>query len=58
MLEQAGLASLLDARIDAAVISAEGLRSRPVPDLLLAACRRLDVPTAHTVTFTVAPLAS
>ena len=55
MLEQAGLASLLDARIDAAVISAEGLRSRPVPDLLLAACRRLDVPTAHTVTFTSSP---
>ena len=55
MLEQAGLASLLDARIDAAVISAEGLRSRPVPDLLLAACRRLDVPAAHTVTFTSSP---
>ena len=52
MLEQAGLASLLDVRIDAAVMSAEGLRSRPVPDLLLAASRRLDVPTAHTVTFT------
>ena len=52
MLEQAGLASLLDARIDAAVMIAEGLRSRPAPDLLLAACRRLDVPTAHTVTFT------
>ena len=55
MLEQAGLAALLDARIDAEVISAEGLRSRPVPDLLLAACRRLDVPTAHTVTFTSSP---
>lgn len=55
MLEQAGLAALLDARIDAAVISAEGLRSRPVPDILLAACRRLDVPPAHTVTFTGSP---
>ena len=52
MLEQAGLAPLLDERIDAAVISSEGLRSRPVPDLLLAACRRLEVPTADTVTFT------
>jgi beta-phosphoglucomutase-like phosphatase (HAD superfamily) len=52
ILEQAGLASLLDVQIDAAVMSAEGLRSRPVPDLLLAASRRLDVPTAHTVTFT------
>ncbi|HVR13284.1 MAG TPA: HAD family phosphatase [Gaiellaceae bacterium] len=52
MLEQAGLASLIDARIDAAVISAEGLRSRPARDILLAACRRLDVPPEHTVTFT------
>lgn len=52
ILDQAGVASLVDVRIDAAVISAEGLRSRPAPDLLLAACRRLAVPPAHTVTFT------
>jgi beta-phosphoglucomutase-like phosphatase (HAD superfamily) len=55
VLEQAGLASLIDARIDAAVISAEGLRSRPAPDLVLAACRRLDVPPEHVVTFTSTP---
>jgi beta-phosphoglucomutase-like phosphatase (HAD superfamily) len=55
MLEQAGLASLLDTRIDAAVMNEEGLRSRPLPDLLLTACTRLDVPTAHTVTFTGSP---
>jgi HAD superfamily hydrolase (TIGR01509 family) len=55
MLEQAGLASLVGVRIDAALISAEGLRSRPMPDLLLAACRRLKAPTAHTVTFTSNP---
>ena len=55
MLEQAGLASLIDARVDAAVISAEGLHSRPAPDLLLAACRELDVPVADTVTFTSSP---
>ncbi len=55
VLEQAGLASLIDARIDAAVISAEGLRSRPAPDLLLTACRHLDVVAAHTVTFTSSP---
>jgi beta-phosphoglucomutase-like phosphatase (HAD superfamily) len=52
MLEQAGLASLVDARIDAAAMSAESLHSRPAPDLLLAACRRLDVDPAHAVTFT------
>jgi beta-phosphoglucomutase-like phosphatase (HAD superfamily) len=55
MLEQAGLATLLDARIDAAVISAERLRSRPVPDLLIAACRCLDVATTCAVTFTGSP---
>ena len=52
MLEQAGLASLIDARIDGAVVSAEDLHSRPAPDLLLAACRRLDMPPAHAATFT------
>jgi HAD superfamily hydrolase (TIGR01509 family) len=52
ILERAGIASLLDARVDSAVIEAEGLRSRPAPDLLLAACRRLDVPPSCTVTFT------
>jgi HAD superfamily hydrolase (TIGR01509 family) len=55
MLEQAGLASLVDARIDAAVISSEDLRSRPAPDLLLAACRRLDVAPEHVATFTNSP---
>jgi HAD superfamily hydrolase (TIGR01509 family) len=52
MLEQAALASLVDARIDAAVIGAEDLHSRPAPDLLLAACRRLEVEPEHAVTFT------
>lgn len=52
VLDQAGLASLIDARIDGAVVSAEDLHSRPAPDLLLAACRRLDVPPTLTVTFT------
>jgi HAD superfamily hydrolase (TIGR01509 family) len=52
MLEQAGLASLIDARIDGAVVSAEDLHSRPAPDILLAACRLLDIRPAHTATFT------
>jgi beta-phosphoglucomutase-like phosphatase (HAD superfamily) len=55
VLEQAGLAPLVDAHIDAAVISNEGLRSRPAPDILLAACRRLDVLPEHVVTFTSTP---
>jgi HAD superfamily hydrolase (TIGR01509 family) len=52
ILERAGLAPLIDTHIDAGVISAEGLRSRPAPDLLLAACRRLGVEPFETVTFT------
>ena len=52
MLEQAGLGSLIDARVDGAVVSAEDLRSRPAPDILLAACRRLDMPPESTATFT------
>ena len=52
ILERAGLASLIDARVDAAVIAEEGLHSRPAPDLVLAACRRLDVLPEDAVTFT------
>lgn len=52
ILERAGVASLVDVRIDADVIGTEGLRSRPAPDILLAACRHLAVPPAHAVTFT------
>jgi HAD superfamily hydrolase (TIGR01509 family) len=55
MLERAGLASLVDDRVDAAVIAAGGLRSRPAPDLLVAACERLGVSVAHAVTFTGSP---
>ena len=43
MLELAGLANLVEERVDADVMHAESLRSRPAPDLLLAACRRLGV---------------
>jgi HAD superfamily hydrolase (TIGR01509 family) len=52
MLELSGLATLIEERIDADVIRAEGLRSRPAPDLLLAACRRLGVEPENAVTFT------
>jgi HAD superfamily hydrolase (TIGR01509 family) len=49
MLELAEISTLVDVRVDAETIRAEGLRSRPAPDLLLAACRELDVDPAETV---------
>jgi HAD superfamily hydrolase (TIGR01509 family) len=52
MLELAGVTTLVEERIDADVIRVERLRSRPAPDLLLAACRRLDVRPETAVTFT------
>jgi HAD superfamily hydrolase (TIGR01509 family) len=55
MLELADLASLVEERVDADAIRVEGLRSRPAPDLLLAACRRLDVRPEEAVTFTHSP---
>jgi beta-phosphoglucomutase-like phosphatase (HAD superfamily) len=55
MLELAGLATLVEERVDADLIRVEGLRSRPAPDLLLAACRRLSVRPEQTVTFTHSP---
>jgi HAD superfamily hydrolase (TIGR01509 family) len=55
MLERAGLATVVDARVDAEAMRSEGLRSRPAPDLLLAVCRRLDVAPADAVTFTHTP---
>jgi HAD superfamily hydrolase (TIGR01509 family) len=52
VLALAGLASLVDTTIDAGVMRAESLRSRPAPDVLLAACRRLGVDPEDAVTFT------
>lgn len=52
MLELAGLASLVDARVDADQIARGGLRSRPAPDLLLRACELLGVEPGETVSFT------
>jgi HAD superfamily hydrolase (TIGR01509 family) len=55
MLELAELASLVEVRVDADAMRAEGLRSRPAPDLLLAACDRLGVAPRDAVTFTHSP---
>ncbi|MGZ8481922.1 MAG: HAD family hydrolase [Candidatus Limnocylindria bacterium] len=55
MLELAGLAALVEARVDAETIRVEGLRSRPAPDVLLTACRNLGVQPEEAVTFTHTP---
>lgn len=55
MLALAGLSELLESHVDAAAMHAEGLRPRPAPDLLLAACRRLGVPPEAAVTLTHSP---
>jgi beta-phosphoglucomutase-like phosphatase (HAD superfamily) len=51
ILEQTGLARLIDARIDADEVLGEGLRGRPAPDRLLAACGRLGVAPEHAAAF-------
>jgi beta-phosphoglucomutase-like phosphatase (HAD superfamily) len=55
ILERAGLEPLIEERVDAVAIDAEGLRSRPAPDLLLAGCRRLGVPPDAAATLTHTP---
>ena len=55
ILEQARLASLVESRIDAALIGAEDLRSPPAPDFLLASCRHLGVRPDEAVYFTHTP---
>jgi len=52
MLELAGLASLVEARVDADQIARAGLRSRPAPDLLLRACELLGVEPHEAVSLT------
>jgi HAD superfamily hydrolase (TIGR01509 family) len=52
MIELADLAPLVDASIDAEAMRSDGLRSRPEPDVLLAACRRLSLEPDRAVTFT------
>jgi beta-phosphoglucomutase-like phosphatase (HAD superfamily) len=51
ILARSGLAELVDESIDGVTMVLEGLRSKPAPDALLAACRRLGVDPEHTVAF-------
>ena len=55
MLEVAGLASLVESCVDAGLIQREAARTPPFPDLLLAACKGLDVEPASAVAFTGRP---
>jgi HAD superfamily hydrolase (TIGR01509 family) len=55
MLELAELATLIEVSIDADAMRSEGLHSRPAPDVLLAACRRLGLRPGEVVTFTHSP---
>jgi beta-phosphoglucomutase-like phosphatase (HAD superfamily) len=55
ILEQAGLAGLVDARVDGTTILSEHLRSWPAPDVLVAACRGLEVHPRHAAAFETLP---
>lgn len=52
MLELAGLGPLVEGCVDADVIHAEKIRTPPSPDVLLTACRHLDVCPEDAVSFT------
>jgi HAD superfamily hydrolase (TIGR01509 family) len=51
ILDRAGLADLVDERVDGETIRAEGLRVKPAADTLLAACRKLGIAPTHAVAF-------
>jgi HAD superfamily hydrolase (TIGR01509 family) len=52
LLDLAGLSTLVEARVDAGVMRRERLSSRPAPDVVLAACRRLEAEPRAAVIFT------
>ncbi len=51
LLEQAHLTRLIDEYVDGNIARSEGLRRKPAPDMLLAACLHLDVAPERTVVF-------
>ena len=51
MLDSARLGTLIDDRVDGNTMIAEGLRRKPAPDMLLAACRHLGAEPERTVVF-------
>ncbi len=56
ILSRAGLADLIDELVDATTIESDGLRQKPAPDCLLAACERLGARPDQTVAFEINPL--
>jgi beta-phosphoglucomutase-like phosphatase (HAD superfamily) len=55
ILERAGLAHLIEQRIDGTTIEAHQLRSKPAPDTLLAACQALHLEPGQTAAFETTP---
>ncbi|HEY8704577.1 MAG TPA: HAD-IA family hydrolase [Gaiellaceae bacterium] len=55
ILEQAGLADLIEESVDGNTMVAERLRAKPAPDTLLAACRQLGVAPRHAAVFETTP---
>jgi HAD superfamily hydrolase (TIGR01509 family) len=55
ILERSGLADLIDECVDGNTITAEGLRGKPAPDILLAACRQLGIDPEHAAAFETTP---
>jgi HAD superfamily hydrolase (TIGR01509 family) len=51
ILEHAGLAPLIEQSVDGNTIVVEGLRARPAPDILRAACRKLGVRPEEAAAF-------
>jgi beta-phosphoglucomutase-like phosphatase (HAD superfamily) len=51
ILARSGIAELVDESIDGNVMVEERLRSKPAPDVLLAACRHLEVEPARSAAF-------
>lgn len=55
VLQRAGIAELIEAKIDGDTVERESLRPRPAPDMLRAACARLGVEPAHAAAFETTP---
>ena len=51
VIEVAGFADLIDARVDGLVAAREGLRGKPAPDTFLAGARAVGVPPAQAAVF-------
>jgi beta-phosphoglucomutase-like phosphatase (HAD superfamily) len=51
ILARSGIAELVDESVDGNVMVRERLRSKPAPDVLLAACRHLEVEPARSAAF-------